>query len=535
MQCAWWWDSHWQTPSHATGDWRLSHGHLTRMLSVCALLSPAAYNCRRPIMSQPSRQTPPTRAAKQPHAKAPTTQPAAARQRHAASDEEEDSEEGSEDSEASDDLLPRDVSPLHYALRLVPDYSSWSFSARLVVQLRITGHTDQIQFNAADLCIDSAVLLTSIGSSEGSPQQPQQQQSQSHSPMRMLHDEEEEVSTLRFDAPLPLGDASLSLLYSGRIRDDLIGLYRSHYSFEGRAHTILATQFEACDARRVLPCWDEPARKATFSLALTLVLPPHLSSTSNMPLHSSRALTSPEELTAREETTGWIEHCYETTPIMSSYLLGFAIGEFESVQAHAVSSNPKSAAVGGTTTSTGTSTGTGTLVRCLTPLGARWINPVSPWMWPCVVSNSMRNISRSPTRCRNLTSWLCQTMGPRAWRIGDSSLSLRRHCLYTPHKDRYRPNSMWPSLSRMRSLIRSVSPVPQLQRSRKSQRTDGEIISPMKNECVCSRSIFLCFFCGIDELFFAFFLCVWSLLLGLALMPSGSVIGRRWLGGMICG
>ncbi len=137
---------------------------------------------------------------------------------------------GSE-SDGDDGLLPKDISPVHYALHLVPNYSDWSFDARLVVSLRITGETDLLQFNAIDLEIVEATVRTAAG--------------EDIKPTRTQHDEEEEVTTLRFDEPLRLGDATLTIDYRGRIGDEMVGLYRSHYTHEGKQHTILVTQFES--------------------------------------------------------------------------------------------------------------------------------------------------------------------------------------------------------------------------------------------------------------------------------------------------
>ena len=55
----------------------------------------------------------------------------------------------------------------------------------------------------------------------------------------------------------------------GSLNDRLHGFYRSTYKdAAGASHTIAATQFEATDARRGFPCWDEPAFKAVFGVTL---------------------------------------------------------------------------------------------------------------------------------------------------------------------------------------------------------------------------------------------------------------------------
>ena len=227
-----------------------------------------------------------------------------------------------DEEEQEDGLLPDEISPIHYALYLRPNYDDWTFTARVVILLKIDEESDIIQFNAADITIDSASLATA---SDGVLE-----------PTRIHDDEEEEVTTLRFDSPLRTGEATLTLLYHGPISEKLCGFYRTQYLHNGVTQTILVTQFEACDARRCLPCWDEPARKATF--AVTLCTPSKYTALSNMPAVSSTPIEGGE----------WIETSFESTPIMSTYLLCLAIGEFESIQ---------------------TTTKNGTLVRVLTPLG----------------------------------------------------------------------------------------------------------------------------------------------------------------------
>lgn len=96
------------------------------------------------------------------------------------------------------------------------------------------------------------------------------------------------------------------------------GFYRSKYSIQGEDYYAAVTQFESTDARRAFPCWDEPAIKARFNVKITA--PSKFIILSNMPeIHC--------ETSGNEKTS-----TFDTTPIMSTYLLAFVIGEFDYVE-----------------------------------------------------------------------------------------------------------------------------------------------------------------------------------------------------------
>jgi len=101
----------------------------------------------------------------------------------------------------------------------------------------------------------------------------------------------------------------------------MAGFYRSKYTdIEGKEKIMASTQFEALDARRCFPCYDEPARKAVFGM--TLVIPSNLLCFSNMP--------EKEVISVNKETKSV---SFLDTPKMSTYLLAFCVGEFDCVQA----------------------------------------------------------------------------------------------------------------------------------------------------------------------------------------------------------
>mmetsp|Transcript_12940 Transcript_12940/g.31532 ORF Transcript_12940/g.31532 Transcript_12940/m.31532 type:complete len:784 (+) Transcript_12940:201-2552(+) len=114
----------------------------------------------------------------------------------------------------------------------------------------------------------------------------------------------------------------LSIRYTGFLNNQMAGFYRSGYTnIRGEDKIMASTQFESLDARRAFPCWDEPARKASFGVTLTV--PKHMDAFSNMPELSNRTLAGG----TKKELT------FLDTPVMSTYLVAFCIGEFDYVQA----------------------------------------------------------------------------------------------------------------------------------------------------------------------------------------------------------
>jgi puromycin-sensitive aminopeptidase len=208
--------------------------------------------------------------------------------------------------------LPRSVAPVRYAIRLEPDLLTATFTGRQTVELAVSETTSEIVFNAAELTV-----------SEASVRVP-------HGPARrgtVVLDEAAERCYVRFDTPLTSGPWQLDLVFAGTLNDKLRGFYRSTYKdASGATRTLAATQFEATDARRAFPCWDEPAFKAVF--ACTLAIDPALTAISNTRIIDERREGDRKVVT------------FADTIRMSTYLVAFVVGELEATEAVQVGATP---------------------------------------------------------------------------------------------------------------------------------------------------------------------------------------------------
>src|SRR5947209_4502008 len=201
--------------------------------------------------------------------------------------------------------LPRTAIPHHYAITVTPHTTRLTFDGTVAIDLDVIKPTAALVLNAADITISSARLRPTTGA-----------------PMigRVTIDPKAETATLTFPRTLTRGAYRLELHYAGKIHTQANGLFALDYKDkDGKDARSLFTQFEAADARRFVPSWDEPDYKATWDL--TAVVPDNQMAVSNMPAAASRGAGA-----------GLKEVRFQTTPIMSSYLLFFASGDFDRVK-----------------------------------------------------------------------------------------------------------------------------------------------------------------------------------------------------------
>jgi aminopeptidase N len=201
--------------------------------------------------------------------------------------------------------LPRTAIPHYYAITVTPHAQQLSFDGEVAIDLNVTEPTRQLVLNAADMKLASATLCTAKGAAA--------------LPAKISLDPKAETATLSFARTISPGAYRLAIRYSGEIHTQANGLFALDYkNAEGKNARSLFTQFEAADARRFFPGWDEPDYKARFDL--TARVPAGTMAVGNMPAASTRALSG-----------GMKEVRFQTTPTMSSYLLFFANGDFDRI------------------------------------------------------------------------------------------------------------------------------------------------------------------------------------------------------------
>merc|ERR1712166_3970 len=203
-------------------------------------------------------------------------------------------------------LLPACVTPSRYDIALDTDFDAFTSAGDETITVEVSAATKEISVHALQISIQSASYCAEGGAAV--------------SPELIIFNTKLQTITFRFEDELAVGSGKLQINFSGILHGEMAGYYRSSYTnMNGDSKFMGTTQFEALDARRAFPCWDEPARKAVF--AITLTVPIALSAVSNMPELESGAVSSTKR-----------RFRFSDTPIMSTYLVAWCVGEFDFIQ-----------------------------------------------------------------------------------------------------------------------------------------------------------------------------------------------------------
>jgi puromycin-sensitive aminopeptidase len=191
--------------------------------------------------------------------------------------------------------LPTDVKPTRYGAHLALDLAAGSFEGRLELELSLAKPRRELHLHAVGLEVQKARVRLPKGETAKA---------------KVSSETESETITLTFEQELPAGAAMLDIAWSGKFSAGLRGLYR--------AGPIAVTQFEAADARRLFPCFDEPAFKARWSIQLV-----------NLP-KGVQAISNGAIIKDQNEPEGGRTVQFAETPKLSSYLIALCIGDLAS-------------------------------------------------------------------------------------------------------------------------------------------------------------------------------------------------------------
>ena len=201
--------------------------------------------------------------------------------------------------------LPNYIKPQKYDITIAPDLNKFVFAGNISIDIEIDVAIDTITLNSSELELNSCQLSSKHG--------------RVLSTKLISEDKDSETISINFEEQISPGNYILFISYKGILNDKLRGFYRSQYKdSNGSTKHLATTQFEPTDARKAIPCWDEPKFKSNFKLRL--IIPGNLQALSNMPILSTTAIGGKKIIEFAE------------TPIMSTYLLAFIIGELSCIE-----------------------------------------------------------------------------------------------------------------------------------------------------------------------------------------------------------
>jgi len=213
-------------------------------------------------------------------------------------------------------LLPAAVKPQKYKLTLEPFLDPpkegqkpedvFAFDGHVDIIVKVSEPVDYIEVHLNEIEIKSVVVKSASETIEVTSQDP---------------DAKKQTVKLRLAKKITPGEYTVCFKFKGHLNDKMAGFYRSGYKdhVTGEQKYMAVTQFEPTDARRSFPCFDEPALKAVFEISL--IAPKHLDCLSN---------TQVKSVTEREDGKKIVS--FEPTPLLSTYLIAYCVGEYDYVE-----------------------------------------------------------------------------------------------------------------------------------------------------------------------------------------------------------
>src|SRR5919204_4963550 len=145
--------------------------------------------------------------------------------------------------------LPRLAVPQNYKLSFAPDFSKANFAGDETIRVQVLQPTSELVLNSADIDFHDATISSGGVSHKA----------------KVTFDKTRETATLHVDTMLQPGPAIIQIKYTGILNSELRGFYLGK---DENGNKYGVTQFEATDARRAFPSFDEPEYKASFDVPI---------------------------------------------------------------------------------------------------------------------------------------------------------------------------------------------------------------------------------------------------------------------------
>ncbi|ODV94865.1 hypothetical protein PACTADRAFT_50719 [Pachysolen tannophilus NRRL Y-2460] len=202
-------------------------------------------------------------------------------------------------------VLPTNVKPTKYNVILDPNFQTFTYEGEITIDFNVNDKkSDFISLNTLELELHETKIL-----------------GKDLAPIETTYDKDSETTTFKFDTPLEDDKLQLYIKFSGILNDKMCGFYRSSYELNGEKKYIASTQMESTDCRRAFPSYDEPSAKAVFDI--TLIADKKFTCLSNMDVKDTINLPNDRKKVV-----------FNTTPLMSTYLVAFVIGEFGYIESN---------------------------------------------------------------------------------------------------------------------------------------------------------------------------------------------------------
>ncbi len=200
--------------------------------------------------------------------------------------------------------LEKYISPIKYDITLRPDLENFTFEGFESIEVDISKSTNLVTLHSKELSIETAEVKIN---------------KEKVFSKKITYDEKKELVIFNFPVKIPIGKHKINIVFKGILNDKMRGFYKSSYDYEGKINHLATTQFEATDARRAFPCFDEPSQKSIFNVSL--IVP-----------KGKTAISNTLPVSVQEHESGYEIVKFSPTPKMSTYLLAFIIGDFEYIE-----------------------------------------------------------------------------------------------------------------------------------------------------------------------------------------------------------